>query len=70
MSNKKTNKLLLSKREAAKLLRCSHKKLDILVKKGFLKVLINSPKGFSVKIPITSIESYIESNSYYFSNLS
>lgn len=69
MSSTNLNKLLLSKRAAAKKLGCSHEKLNNLINKGLLKVFIDTPNSFSVKIPISSIESYIEKNSYDFSDL-
>ena len=69
MSNKIIYKPLLSKREAAKVLRCSPEKLNNLIRIGELRLFIDRLNHVSAKIPISSIESYIDSHTYNISDL-
>lgn len=58
------DKLILSKREAAKRLGCRVETVNGLINKGRLKLFVDIPNGFSPRIPTSSLNSYVENNSY------
>jgi len=58
------DKLILSKREAAKKLGCRLETVNGLINKGMISIFIESHGTARVKIPLSSLNSYVESNSY------